>query len=88
MSTITTERMTAEEFYEFCLKPENQGRRLELDEGKVVEMPSPALLHGTICWLTGHYLRIYLFQRKQGYLCTNDTGLIVAESPSTIRVWI
>jgi Uma2 family endonuclease len=77
--------MTAEEFYDWANRPENDGRRLELDAGEVVEMPSPGELHGFVCWLTGMLLGNYLFRRGAGYICSNDTGLIVHRRPDTVR---
>jgi Uma2 family endonuclease len=85
MSTVTTGLMTAEEFWEWCQRPENEGRRFELDSGEVIEMPSPGELHGVVCFLIARLLGNFLFARKVGYLCTNDSGLVVARGPDTVR---
>ena len=86
MSTsVATDRMTVEEFYKFCLRPENQGRRLELDEGKVIEMPSPEDLHDLACGLFSRWLGNYLFTLRRGRLYSNDTGLIISEK-GTVRI--
>lgn len=86
MATETLPKgMTAEEFYDWANRPENAGRRLELDGGEVVEMPSPGELHGFVCWLAGMVLGTYLFRRGAGYICSNDTGLIVHRRPDTVR---
>lgn len=77
--------MTADEFYEWANRPENADRHYELSAGRVVEMPSPGELHGVICWLVVKLLTEYLTRRRAGYLCTNDTGLIVARDPDTVR---
>jgi Uma2 family endonuclease len=77
--------MTAEEFFEWANRPENAGKRFELEAGRPVEMPSPGKLHGTICWLVVRTLTEYLTRRGEGYLCTNDTGLIVATAPDYVR---
>src|SRR5437764_972215 len=37
MSTASAKLMTAEEFYDFCHRPENRDRHFELDQGEVVE---------------------------------------------------
>lgn len=84
MATTTT-KMTAEEFYEWANRPENAGRRLELDHGEVIEMPSPGILHGTVCWLLGVIFGQYLFRRGTGHATTNDAGLIVQRHPDTVR---
>ncbi|MBO0700036.1 MAG: Uma2 family endonuclease [Zavarzinella sp.] len=77
--------MTAEEFYEWANRPENADKWYELDAGRVVEMPSPGKRHGMACGLVARKLSAYLDARGEGYLCTNDTGLIVARGPDTVR---
>lgn len=85
MSVVATPLMTAEEFFEFCHRPENRDRRFELERGRIVEMSPPGERHGVVCgnasWLLGAYTR----QRKRGHVCTNDTGLIVERGPDTVR---
>jgi len=85
MSTKTTPKMTAEEFFEWANRPENAGRRLELEDGEVIEMPSPGILHGTVCWLLGVILGQYLFRRGTGHATSNDAGLVVHREPDTVR---
>ncbi len=85
MSAIAAELLSAERFFAWSHRPENQGKVLELEQGEVVEMPPPGRLHGTICFLIARILGNYLFQRGGGSLCTNDTGLLVEEDPDTLR---
>lgn len=85
MATATTTLMTAEEFFVWANRPEQDGKRYELENGVVVEMPSPGVLHGTVCWLIAHILGNYVFARGSGFVCTNDTGLIVRRGPDTVR---
>jgi Uma2 family endonuclease len=85
MSMVAAQpRMTVEEFYQFCLRPENQGKRLELDEGEVVEMPSPGGPHGIVCGLVSRLLGNHLFDIGRGRLYSHDTGLVVSQS-GTVR---
>lgn len=84
-TAITPTKMTAEEFYEWANRSENSGKRYELESGKVVEMPSPGIRHGTVCWLLGLILGQYLFRRGSGHAVTNDAGLIVQRKPDTVR---
>jgi Uma2 family endonuclease len=77
--------MTAEEFFEWVSRPENEGKRYELDNGEVVEMPSPGELHGFYCWLVIKLLTEFAVRRGGGYLLTNDTGLVVRRGPDTVR---
>ena len=85
MSTVATERMTLAQFDEFCLRPENQGKRLELDEGKVVEMPPARSTHGVLNSWISHLLWDYVLRRGRGRVLCQDTGLIVQHDPDTLR---
>jgi Uma2 family endonuclease len=80
--------MTAEEFYDWASLPENADRKWELEDGVPVEVPtvpSPGELHGAICWVVAFVLGGYLYRRGAGYICTNDTGLIVRRKPDGVR---
>jgi Uma2 family endonuclease len=85
MATVATNRLTADEFFAWLLTVEKGNKTFELERGEIVEMPSPGELHGVVCFLIVHLLGKYLFQRGRGYLCTNDTGLLVARDPDTVR---
>lgn len=84
-TTTTKSGMTAEEFYDWANRPENDGRRFELDEGEVVEMPSPGVAHALVCWFVIKLLTEYVVRRGAGHLLTNDCGLIVRRKPDTVR---
>jgi Uma2 family endonuclease len=83
--TAVPAKMTAEEFVEWGSRPENVGRHCELERGEVVEMPPPKHPHGIYCWLVIKILTEYIVRRGSGYMCTNDTGIIVQRHPDTIR---
>ena len=85
MATVSTDLMTAEQFYDWVHRPENADRFFELERGKVVEMPPPAKIHGFVCGNVSRILGIYGFQTGRGYVCTNGTGLIVHRNPDTVR---
>src|SRR5262245_30451010 len=85
MSTVETPRMSADEFWEWVSRPENEGRRFELERGEVVEMPPPGELHGILCAWIAHLLWAYVRRRGQGGVSSNDTGLLVEEDPDTVR---
>jgi Uma2 family endonuclease len=53
--------------------------------GEIVEMPPPTKPHGVVCGNISARLWIYSQQRGRGYVCTNDTGVIVEEDPDTVR---
>lgn len=85
VTTSKIREMTAEEFFEWANHPENAGKQYELENGEIVEMPSPGEMHGIVCWLVSHYLGLYVFARGSGYVCTNDTGLVVKRKPDSVR---
>lgn len=86
MSTVSVQqRMTAEEFFDWCNRSENRDRHFELVRGEVVEMSRPGERHGFVCLNVGGILRNYTFQRRKGYACSNDTGLILERGPDTVR---
>jgi Uma2 family endonuclease len=85
MATVETRRMSADEFWEWAIRPENEAKNYELDHGAVVEMPTPGELHGVLCSMLAHLLWSYVFRRGAGYVCGNDTGLLVQRDPDTVR---
>jgi Uma2 family endonuclease len=86
MSTVTTRtRMTAEEFFDWVHRPENRDRHFELERGEVIEVSRPGERHGYVCNNVGRILGNYTFQRRQGYACGNDTGLLLERNPDTVR---
>lgn len=78
-------KMTAEEFFDWANRPENAGKDYELDSGEVVEVPPPTRGHGFYCWLVIKLLTEYVTRRGEGYLLTNDTGIVVERKPDTLR---
>src|SRR4051794_6766085 len=83
--TVQTRLLTAEEFYEWANRPENRDRICELERGKIVEVPLPGKLHGLVCANVVGILGNYAASRKQGYACSNNTGVIVERNPDTVR---
>lgn len=71
MSADPTTLMTAEEFFDWCHRPENRYRHFELDRGRVVEMSRPGERHGVTCNNVARILGNLTFQRGRGYAwCT------------------
>ncbi len=79
------QRMSAEEFFDWCNRPENRDRHFELERGEVVEMSRPGERHGFVCLNVGRILANYTFEKRRGYACSNDTGLILERDPDTVR---
>lgn len=85
MAASATKPMTAAAFREFLQRPENRGRRFELERGEIVEMTKPGKFHGFVCANIVALLWIFARTRKKGYACSNDTGLVVEQDPDTVR---
>jgi Uma2 family endonuclease len=85
MVTIATKPMSAAEFFEFVHRPANAGRWFELERGEVIELPPPGKKHGFVCNVLAWLLTNYSIQATRGYVCTNDTGMVVEEHPDTVR---
>ena len=83
MATVA-DLLTAEDFFEFCQRPENRQVSFELERGEVVELPPTTVRHGVVCgnciWLLGSYVR----QQNRGYIASNDAGLVVEREPDTV----
>lgn len=85
MATVETKHLTAEEFWEWANRPENQDKPYELDRGEVVEVTRPAEFHGVLCAWIAHLLWGYALRHGRGCVCSNDTGLLVERDPDTLR---
>ncbi len=85
MATVASKLMTAEEFYDWVHRPENRDRVFELERGEIVPMTKPGKFHGFVCANVVWVLQNYVRQRKKGYICSNDTGVVVDRDPDTVR---
>ncbi|MBI1918029.1 MAG: Uma2 family endonuclease [Planctomycetes bacterium] len=87
MSTVetTTRLMTAEEFCDWVQRPENANRWFELVRGEVIELPAPLKIHGLICFNLARILGNFIFEQGKGYGTGNDSGVILARDPDTVR---
>lgn len=85
MAMVATKPMTAEEFYAFTHRPENRDRVLELERGEVIELSRHGKRHGFVCGNSAWILANYAARIKKGYVCSNNTGIIVERDPDTVR---
>lgn len=81
----TAQLFTAAEFFDWCQRPENRSRHFELDRGRIVEVSRPGERHGAVCNNVARILGNFTFQRRKGYACCNDTGLILDHDPDTVK---
>ncbi|PJF26048.1 MAG: hypothetical protein CUN53_09665 [Phototrophicales bacterium] len=69
-----TQSMTAEEFFAFASLPENRDRRLELEDGEIVEMALVRNVNGVICGWVIFFVNAIVIENDLGYVTTPDTG--------------
>ena len=74
---------TVETFWEFVELPENQGRRFELDEGVIIEMPPSRPINSIVAMRIGHLLNVFVIPRNLGYITGADGGYRVG--PKKVR---
>ena len=85
MTAVATKSITAAEFFDWVNQPDNRHGKFELEQGEIVEMSRPGKLHGFVCGNISYILGNFARQRKKGYVCTNDTGIVVERDPDTVR---
>ncbi len=84
MSTVTQARLlTAEEFAQLP-QPEDDSQQ-ELVNGVVITMPPPSFYHGLCCSELGYRLGRHVREQKLGWITSNDSGVILARKPDTVR---
>ena len=76
--------MTADEFWQFVHRPENQDRDFELIRGEVVEVSRLTQLHGRICFRVGFFLEQYAERIGNGYVVGNDAGIAISDDPDSV----
>jgi Uma2 family endonuclease len=76
--------MTADEYWDFCQRPENQDQRTELIRGVVVEMSRPTRHHGIVMALVGGVLSRWLERTSGGGYIAADAGLVLEDAPGTV----
>src|SRR5947208_556846 len=81
----TAKRMTAEEFFEWLPRPENEDRFFELVRGEVIELPFTTHIQGAVCAAVSFTLSQYVRQIGKGYATCNDCPVILSRNPDTVR---
>jgi Uma2 family endonuclease len=76
--------MTVDEFWDFVNLPENADRLFELRRGEVTELSRPKQPHGIVSSNIATELTLYARQVRKGYILSNDTGVVLEETPGTV----
>lgn len=76
---VTHERLyTAEEFFELARLPENEGRRLELEDGVIIEMAASRPINTVIASRINHFISSHVLPKNLGYITGADGGFKLA----------
>ena len=75
--TIQEKLYTIDEFWEIAHLPENDGKRLELVEGVIVEMPPAGGEHGELGGNLFGFVWTHVRQQKLGHMTAAETGYIL-----------
>lgn len=76
---ITREKLyTAEEFLELARLPENEGRRLELEDGVIIEMPPSRPIKTIVASRINYFLSAHVLPNDLGFVTTTDGGYKLA----------
>lgn len=73
---------TVEEFWAFAELPENADRRLELEDGVIVEMGVSSPINTVTAMRIGHFLNGFVIPRNLGYVTGADGGFKLAHKRS------
>jgi Uma2 family endonuclease len=69
---------TAEEFFEIAALPENEDKRLELEDGVIVEMAASSPVNTVTAMRVGYHLNAFVIPRDLGYVTGADGGFKLA----------
>lgn len=76
--------MNANEFWEYCQRPENEHRDLDLSRGRLIEWPRRSRLQSFLAAQVGFALGTYGHQQANG-IATATCGVILGASHETVR---
>lgn len=69
---------TAEEFWEMARLPENEGRRLELEDGVIIEMAASKPINTVTAGRIIYFFNAFVIPRDLGYVTGADGGFKLA----------
>lgn len=75
--------LSAEELWEM---PELPGKRFELADGELVEMPGTGGLHNLIVGLVYELIRPFVLGRRLGQVFTDGTSYLLRRGPDRLRI--
>lgn len=82
--SVQEKLLTIDEYWEISQLPENENRRLELEEGVMCEMAPSSKLNTIIAMRIGRLLGNHVDHHKLGYVTGADGGFVLG--PNTVRI--
>jgi Uma2 family endonuclease len=82
MSTVTTKKLTADEFFD--LPEPADGAKRELVRGEVIVVSNPGLEHGEVQVNVAFQIKLYLKQNPVGRVFT-ESGVVTERNDDTVR---
>jgi Uma2 family endonuclease len=79
--TIRERLYTAGDLWALSHLPQNAGKRLELSEGELIEMPPAGGEHGGVALNISHPVWAFVRQHDLGYVTAAETGYILYKNP-------
>ena len=70
---------------EFLALPEEEGVRHELDEGELITMPTPAVIHAVVVQRINLILSRYVYEHRLGEVLANVSYLLSRKPAKTVR---
>jgi Uma2 family endonuclease len=74
MVMVDSRLLTANDFDALTALPENEGKRFELHQGEVVEMPSPSPLHAYVISMLVYLLAKHITAHQLGYFFADSVS--------------
>lgn len=71
---VAERRYTAEEFWEIAALPENENRRLELEDGVIVDMGESSPTNSVIAGRFIYFLNAFVIPKNLGFVTSPDGG--------------
>lgn len=72
--TLAERRYTVEEFFEIAQLPENEEKRLEFDDGDIIDMGSSSRVNTIVGIRIAHFLSAFVIPNDLGFVTGADAG--------------
>ncbi len=63
----------------------DDGKRYELVQGELIEMPPPSIMHGIVTGRLGYRITHFIEERNLPFIYGPEAGIYIEQAPDTIR---